>query len=325
MRQLASRLGLGRLLLHCWYRPKGWVSEVVASGGPFEMRATERGRNEMATEAERLAPLESSPQQPTVTLHILTGRRYWFQTAFCLQSLVSLGRTNVQVELYDDGSFDEGLVGLIRRYVPRCQIHLVSETRERIERLLPDSRFPALRERWNNYPNIRKLIDPHLGSTGWKLVLDSDILFFREPRFLTSWSQNPSASLHTVDCQESYGYSRQILEQLAGRKLPERVNVGVCGLLSETLDWERLEFWCHQLIVNNRPSYYLEQALVAMLLAGQKTISASADEYVTRPTPPEALNCHAVMHHYVAESKRWYFQQNWRRILAAAGSTVESA
>jgi hypothetical protein len=33
------------------------------------------------------------------------------------------------------------------------------------------------------------------------------------------------------------------------------------------------------------------------------------------PVPPEARDCRAVMHHYVAASKRWYFQHNWQRAL----------
>ena len=57
---------------------------------------------------------------------------------------------------------------------------------------------------------------------------------------------------------------------------------------------------------------YLEQALVAMLVAGQRCAVAPGDDYLTCPQPPEATACGAVMHHYVAESKRWYFQRNWR-------------
>ncbi|MDB6165383.1 MAG: glycosyl transferase family 2, partial [Lacunisphaera sp.] len=64
-------------------------------------------------------------------------------------------------------------------------------------------------------------------------------------------------------------------------------------------------------------SYYLEQALIAMLVAGRDCAVAPAADYVTLPQPPEALECRAVMHHYVAESKRWYFQRNWRQALLA--------
>jgi CheY-like chemotaxis protein len=68
------------------------------------------------------------------------------------------------------------------------------------------------------------------------------------------------------------------------------------------------------LIDKEKTNYYLEQALVAMMLAGQSCAVAPADDYVTKPVFPEAETCQAVMHHYVANSKRWYFQHNWRKV-----------
>jgi hypothetical protein len=44
---------------------------------------------------------------------------------------------------------------------------------------------------------------------------------------------------------------------------------------------------------------------------------APAADYVTMPAKPESLEPTAVMHHYVAHSKRWYFQANWRRVQAS--------
>ena len=174
-----------------------------------------------------------------------------------------------------------------------------------------------LRERWLNYPNLRKLIDPHLASTGWKLVIDSDLLFFRPPTLLLEWLDSPSQPLHAVDCETSYGYNRATLNQLAGAPLAELVNVGLCGLNSSELDWEKIEHWCAELIRSEGTHYYLEQALVAMLVAGRNCTVAPAADYVTQPNASEAIACQAVMHHYVANSKRWYFQTNWRHALAS--------
>jgi hypothetical protein len=91
------------------------------------------------------------------------------------------------------------------------------------------------------------------------------------------------------------------------------LNVGLCGLHSDELDWEKIEWLCRTLIEKERTHYYLEQALVAILLAGRDCTIAPQSHYVTLPVPPEAQSCQAVMHHYVADSKRWYFQTNWRR------------
>jgi hypothetical protein len=122
--------------------------------------------------------------------------------------------------------------------------------------------------------------------------------------------------LHAVDCTESYGYSRSLMERLAGAPIPPLVNVGLCGLRGETLDWTELEAWCAELITRERTNYYLEQALVAMLVAGQSCAVVPAADYITMPGKAEVLEPSAVMHHYVAESKRWYFRHAWRQVAA---------
>ena len=112
------------------------------------------------------------------------------------------------------------------------------------------------------------------------------------------------------------GLAPALLNRVTGTPLAERVNVGLTGLNSSALDWERLEHWCDQLIGAAGTNYYLEQALVAMLTAGHPCAIAPEHDYVTWPKPPEADDCRAVMHHYVATSKPWYFRHNWRRALA---------
>jgi hypothetical protein len=91
------------------------------------------------------------------------------------------------------------------------------------------------------------------------------------------------------------------------------VNVGLCGLLSESLDWEKLEWWCARLLQAEGSHYLLEQALTALLLTGQSCAIAPAHEYVTLPDKDEIFFPTAAMHHYVAGSKRWYFREAWRR------------
>jgi hypothetical protein len=196
---------------------------------------------------------------------------------------------------------------------PGVTIHSSASLSERLETHLPEARFPVLRERWSHYPNIRKLIDVHLGAAGWKLVIDSDLLFFRRPDFLLAWLAAPDRPLHAVDCTESYGYSRPLLESLAGAPIPPLVNVGLCGLRSDTLNWEEIERWCATLIAREKTSYYLEQALVAMLAARQPCAVAPAADYVTFPTRDEVLRPRAAMHHYVDTAKRWYFRHPWRQ------------
>lgn len=316
---LARRLGLGRLALVLWHQPVGRLRDSLRQGGPLAEWKTEQGRREMEAAAATLPPAPAAAPAPPGTLHLLTGRRFWYQTAFCLHSFARQSGTAVTAEIYDDGTLDDALRTHLGRLGPGIRFHSAAAIRERLEALLPEDRFPVLRERWRNYPNIRKLINPHLGSTGWKLVIDSDLLFFRRPDFLLDWLARPGPPLHAVDCAESYGYSPPLMARLAGGPIPPLVNAGLCGLRSDSLNWAELEAWCAELIARERTSYYLEQALVAMLAARHLPCAvAPAGDYVTKPGRAEGLAPRAVMHHYVAESKRWYFQHGWRRVLPPA-------
>jgi hypothetical protein len=252
-----------------------------------------------------------------LVVHLLTGRRFAYQTAFCLHSLARHCPVPVQAEIYDDGSLDAAAIALLTRLSPFLRIHLHAELVANLNEHLPASRYPVLRERWLNYPHLRKLIDVHLSRTGWRLVLDSDLLFFRNPSFLLQWATAPDRPLHAIDCTESYGYTRPLMTHLTGQPIADRVNVGLCGLRSEALDWDELEHWCAELISREKTSYYLEQALVAMLVSRAPACAiAPATDYITLPTTAEIETPTAVMHHYVDTAKRGYFRTAWRLTLA---------
>lgn len=315
------KMKAGRAAYHCWYRPVGAVRRMIHYGGPFEMRRTEIGRQEMEAAVSTLLLPDYCPGAP-VRVHILTGNRYWYQTAFCLWTYARQTTQPLHPVIYDDGTLKpEQKDGLMRLFP---QTHFVDheESRYRMETHLSDVLFPHLRELWLSYPNIRKLIDPHLAAAGWKLVIDSDLLFFHEPKVLVRWLNQPERPLHAVDCGTYYGYTRYLLEGLLEGPIPQRVNVGLCGLASHKIDWEKIEFWCAVLMAREGRHYFLEQALVALMMAGSDPVIAPADEYVTRPVLPEARDCNAVMHHYVSNSKRWYFQHGWKVAMEAPSPAV---
>jgi hypothetical protein len=304
----------GKFLLRFYHTPVNRIRDSLRNGGPWQERRTECGRAAMEAAAARL-PVPSVASGAALELHLLTGRRFWYQSAFCLWTLARQTGRPLAPVIYDDGSLAEQYRDSLSRLFPAVRFVAQGETIKRLDALLPVARFPFLRERWLNYPNLRKLIDPHLGGTGWKLVLDSDLLFFRRPDFLLHWLDTPDRPLHAVDCETSYGYSRPLMNKLAGAPVADLVNVGLTGLNSSELDWEQLEHWCSPLITQEKTSYYLEQALIAMLMAGRPCAIAPVADYVTKPGRKEGSTPGAVMHHYVAESKRWYFQQNWRRFV----------
>jgi hypothetical protein len=311
---MLRRLGVGRLSYHLWYAPTSAIRDSLAAGGPLEQWRDAKGKREME-EAAATLPTSHAPAAALPELHFLTGKKFWYQTAFCLHTLQYVSGRVFPAVFHDDGSFDPATIARLRSLFPTAKIHLRAESDGRIAELLPPERFPFLHdERAQRYPNFLKITDVHAGAQGWRLVMDSDMLFFRRPDFLLAWLAAPGRPLHMLDIQDSYGYSRPLMESLTGEKISEKVNVGLCGLQSDRIDWEKLEFWCRRLVEAEGTCYYVEQALVAMLMSGEECAVAPRRDYFLLPDDAECRAPSAVMHHYVAASKRGYFRHAWRHI-----------
>jgi hypothetical protein len=299
-------------MYRAWYAPQaelakrsreGWINSWLSS----------LGRHQMEKSAARLAPLPRQAEDAPL-VYFLSGEKFWYQTLFCAYSLAKQARNRIGFAIVDDGTLSVENAKTLSRVLVGCKIISQPHIGKQLEQHLPKQQFPTLRARRLEYPHIKKLTDVHVGSKGWKLVLDSDMLFHRQPDFLEEWLQCPRVPLYMRDIANSYGYSDDIMCSLAGAEIPERLNVGVCGLQSESIDWFKLEHWCRELTSREGSHYLQEQALVAMLLAGKPRSEAPACDAIVAPSRSEATSPTAALHHYVAESKAWYFRFAWRSV-----------
>jgi hypothetical protein len=269
---------------------------------------------QMQLAVDRLSPLE--PSDTPLAMNFLTGHRFWYQTCLCAYSLVKQAGQHLRLVIYDDGTLTVRDQQRIQRLFPDVRIVLSEEITQRLDQVLPESRFPMLRSRRLAYPHLRKLIDIHAGATGWNLVLDSDMLFFHRPQKLLDWLQAPQQPCYMMDLQTAYGYSIALMTDLAGKPIPDKINVGLCGLSSDAIDWAQVESWCSTLMAKEGHHYFQEQALTAMLIAqATGAVAFPASEYLLMPNRAEVLRPRAMMHHYVDYSKPWYFRHAWRHIV----------
>lgn len=313
--KLSKHLRLGRLLYLFWHKPRATLAETRALGGLPARLQIARGMRDMER-AATLLPQPARQELPALRPELLTGHRFWYQTAFCLHSLGLQSGRQIAPVLHDDGSLTKEDCAALRRRFPLLEIQSAQDALAQLDRVLPRSQFPCLRERHDNYPHIRKLLNVHAGRQGWRMVLDSDLLFFQPPSELLAWMDQPGPeSLHATDCEESYGYTSAVLSELGGGPLPPLLNVGLCGLQSDDINWKQLEHWTAELLRREGTSYYLEQALVALLLRNKPRLALDAAGYRTLPDPRECAAPSAKMHHYVASSKHGYFTRAWKRSL----------
>lgn len=308
-------MGLGRIAYKLFYEPKGKVRKVFKQG-LYNSYIINRENGAMRKAALQLKiPVGHDDNLPTYQVYFLTGKKYWYQTTFCIYSLAKVAKAHIKPVIFDDGSIDEALASQMRSQFPDIMIHRIYEIEERLNNYLPDSKFPYLRRRRGIYPHIRKLTDVHAGNIGWKLLLDSDMLFFQQPKLLFDWLDHSRQPIHMLDCDNSYGYSFGLMEELTGCKIPQKLNVGAIGFKSEEIDWDKVEYWARLLEEREGSHYYQEQAIWAMLMSNYACIAMPRQDYVVLPEHKEVIKPQAILHHYVAESKEWYFKYAWKMIM----------
>jgi len=268
-----------------------------------------QGRDKMIKASHTLPAIPS--HQDGLQIYFLTGKDYLYQTLFCAYSLVKFSKEKYQFTLVDDGSFTEDLKSRTKKQMPGVIILDTNQINRNLDLFLPIHNYPFLQNKRTVYPHLRKLTDVHTIDDGYKLVLDSDMLFFKEPTEMIDWLKAPSGSLFMVDCAESYGYSQQLMEDLVGEQIPKLVNVGTFGFNSSAISWQQMENWGKNLEEKEGTTYFLEQALSAMLVANRSKTILNKEEYVVNPS--QNLE-NAKLHHYVDLSKKFYWETAWKII-----------
>lgn len=318
-----NRLTLSRIKSTLYRKPKDELARMSRWGMQAYFQC-DAWAGEMEASVERLNPPAFDPSLSPIETWFLTGQRFWYQTAYCAWTLSAQANREVAVNIVDDGTLTEEQESSLRRLFPKGTILRSAGIEDSLNERLPRESFPVLRARCDDYINIRKLVDVHLGSEGWKLVLDSDMLFFDRPDEIIRWWDRANAPgeeapiLLMRDCEESYGYSREVMTALTGAEIPPLLNVGVCGLKSEAIDWEEVENWCATLSEKEGTSYFLEQALVAMMASRQSHLVLPSDNYLTFPNREATIKGLGTLQHYVADSKPWYFGHAWKNAILAA-------
>jgi hypothetical protein len=306
---------LGKVIYTLYYRPIAEIKTVFKQGLKA-YAATRHGVRNMIAHSINLKEMCLNTDSPKFLVYFLTGKKYWYQTAFCLYSLQkSSNKAQFDAVFIDDGTLDDQLIEQIKRQFPSSTIRTQTEINKSVNEYLPYSKYPLLNKKREIYPHIRKLTDVHLASNGWKLVLDSDMLFFKSPDQIIDWLKNPNMPFFLHDPITSYHYSFGLMQNLTSQIVRQNLNVGIIGLKSESIDWQSLESWIKIMEDSEGASYYLEQALSAMVVAGQEIEIATPAAYIVLPNESETTKPSAVMHHYVAESKQWYLQKSWKLIV----------
>ena len=277
-------------------------------------------RQRMKHAAFSLKPIQARAIETPVEVHFLTGKNYWYQTIFCAYSFLLHSGIQPRIIFHDDGTLAVEHADLLLKTIPNSSLSPMVETSMTISQNFPVKRFPMLNRVSWGLPVMRKLTLTHAASTGWKLFLDSDMLFVNTPKLLIDWLRQPKEPCHLIDICRCYGYSEGLMSSLVEGQIPGRLNAGLWGMRSEEIDWKAVEQWAKQLIEGEGMRYLIEQTLTAMLFAGRSSLVFPREQYIVCPRPAEALEPRGVLHHYAGVTRPLMIRYGWKRFRDRAAS-----
>lgn len=303
-------------IINTLYRhPKSALKKVKRFGGYTGYYSMQKSGKQMMRASLNLPAVSSLDGD--LPVYFLTGKNHLYQTLFCIQSLSKVTAAKFKYTLVDDGTFDDEVIIQINRQLPGARIVTQNEINNNLNKCLPYNLYPNLNQKRKVYPHLKKITDIHSisNTNAWKLVLDSDMLFWNDPQEMIDWIIKPQLPIHMVDCTEAYGYSKKLMEELAGTNIKPLINVGIIGLNSNDINWKNIETWIKKLEEQEGTSYYLEQALTAMLIGDKASMVLQAEQYIVNPDNDDVKNKGGILHHYVDLSKKDYFNMAWKQFI----------
>jgi len=309
--------GLSHAKTVLYRSPKAEIQRVFR-WGPWSYWRTPHWAKKMERAAERLPACEAKGKSPELKIWFLSGREHWYQTAFCAWTLQRWSAYNITPVIVDDGNFTRENHEKLSRIFQKLELCSKQECDQKFSEMFPRKKYPNLHGWRGRQILFRKLTDVFGGSGEWRLLLDSDMLFFSQPTEMDVLLQAKETIFCQKDCWESYGYPRPLMESLAGAKLPEAINIGILNFSGKIIDWDKVEHWVGELERRHGRAYNITQGSFAMILAGKNPKLLDQENYKVYPRKPAKAEKPPVCGHYVADSKPWYFDQGWKKALEMA-------
>jgi hypothetical protein len=232
-----------------------------------------------------------------VEAHILTCRSDLLDAVWCLKTFLALTRLRVDLFIHEDGSLDQAAIETLERHFVGARVVRRAEADE------------MARAQLANYPNsgrfrsaratAMKVFDFVFFARREKfLVLDSDLLFFRDPVEIRELIAQDHA-FYMPDRFSAYDQPDELVAR-CGARLLQRVNTGLAYVPKNLIDWEVVESFLQ--LYGDAFGYWTEQTLYALLMSKCESNFAMLSEKHQISFAP--LGRETVSHHFVDDGSR---------------------
>lgn len=173
-------------------------------------------------------------------IHLLTSGQDWLNLIWTLKSFYRVAKKRYALCIHEDGSLTPEQIEILAKHFPDARV--ITKSTADADVLPSLAPFPrSLEFRKTNHLAPKVFDFPFYLQSDRMLLLDSDVLFFREPTKLLRAIEDPGYGLNTVnrDIASAYTVDPAEVKRRMGINFIERFNTGL-GLIhkeSLRLDW----------------------------------------------------------------------------------------
>jgi hypothetical protein len=242
-----------------------------------------------------------------VPVCMLTGEKDLRCALWTLASWFHFTQRNWRVIVHDDGSLRCDQVAMLKRLWPDIVIRWRSEADDTMQSVM--EHFPSARCYRGSHVLALKAFDiPLLSASGPFILLDSDLLFFSEPREILDWVDARDGSCwFNEDVAEANCLTDADIFRKYGFHLWPRVNSGLCLLQPSALNLGEMDRWLdeNQALQNSEALWRVEQTLLAMAASKAGKGGLLPRSYEVSLDRRASRDC--VMRHYVGAVREHFF------------------
>ena len=263
-------------------------------------------------------PWEGDSLQP-VALHLLSGGDQCMMGLWALASFFTATRRNWKVVLHDDGTVP---LAYLSRALTKMRVahEIVPRAKADSEVLHSLEGFPLCTRHRRRLSVGMKLYDfLHYSQGRSFLMLDTDILFFREPTELLEWVDGDREGfLFYRDVVESNLIDSRTCQRLVGFPLWSKVNVGLCCIPGGVINLHETERFLREAKLFELPDIWtMEQTLYAIHASQHGKGGTLPETYELSLS--SARQPDAVCRHYVGKVREQFYLEGVRAIAKACG------
>ena len=245
-------------------------------------------------------------------IHVLTSSQDWLNLIWTLKSFYAAAGRHYTLCIHEDGSLARDEMQTLRTHFPDARI--ISKSEADVQVLPSLESFPRCLEfRKTNHLSPKVFDFPHYLESERMLILDSDVLFFKEPTGLLHRIEDPNYHYNVVnrDLGSAYTVDPKAVKTHTGIDLVEHFNSGLGFIHKDSLTADWIEEFLGLPGISAGHFWRIEQTLCALCSSrfGVELLPPSYDIRVNG-----GIN-DSPSRHYVGEIRHLFYREGIRRLV----------